>query len=197
MFKLKQYFILTFVLVLFITCARVSKKVPIISVKFLNPEIKKEVNAFEITNHLNESFKFEELEGKVHLVSFFFATCTTICPAMERELLPIVKSNKEEHIKFLSFTIDPERGDISVLNERAELLGNNKNWIFLNTSKPNLKRIASIYLSAIKNDEDDVFYHTSQVVLLDKKMRIRGLYDILNAEELSILKTDIAILLKE
>ena len=189
--------IICFCITSIISCHKNSdKKIPIISSNFQNSVIKKELESIVITNHLNEQINVYEFKNKLQLVNFFFVSCPTICPAMENELTPIVNANRNNDIMFLSFTINPEQDSISVLNVHAKNINANKNRLFLRTNKKSLKRIASMYLAQIKNKEDELFYHTSQAVLLDKSMRIRGLYDLLSKDEVGLLKEDIDILLR-
>jgi protein SCO1/2 len=179
-----------------LACSGSTKKVPIVSQILLKESTKIKLNDIEIYSHLNKPYKIQELKGEVYVVNFFFTTCTTICPAMERELLPYVNANKE--VVFLSFTIDPEKDTVSVLkahHDSIDLSGNN--WVFLRTLKTDVTKIANVFLSTVRYNGDEDFYHTSAVILIDKKMKIRGIYDILNAEELSLFEEDLSIVKSE
>lgn len=176
------------------TCSGKLKTIPVVSEALLSENIKNKLDNITIYSHLNESFKIGELKGQVYVVNFFFSSCTTICPAMERELKPLVNLNK--NVMFLSFTIDPDKDTVQILEEHyrsIEVKGDN--WLFLRTSKEDLEEIASLFLSTIKNNGDS-FYHTSIAVLVDKKMKIRGLYDILEIQELDLLEEDLNLLLE-
>ena len=179
----------------FLSCNKKEVKLPIISDLFIN---KQKLIDYQIKNQFNENYSINELKGKVHLVNFFFVSCKTICPAMESNLKEIVFKNR--NIDLLSYTIDPENDVVSVLKSHHQnMTKNSKNWIYLRSTKKDLKEIANLYLSRIKNDggNNDNFYHTSSVVLLDKSMRIRGFYDSLIEKEMKLLDRDIQILLKE
>lgn len=179
----------------FLSCNKKEVKLPIISDLLIN---KQKLIDYQIKNQFNENYSINELKGKVHLVNFFFVSCKTICPAMESNLKEIVFKNR--NIDLLSYTIDPENDVVSVLKSHHQnMTKNSKNWIYLRSTKKDLKEIANLYLSRIKNDggNNDNFYHTSSVVLLDKSMRIRGFYDSLIEKEMKLLDRDIQILLKE
>jgi len=173
-----------------------SKKIPVISSKFQNLEVKKELEGMDIRSHLNKKVNLYNFSDKLQLINFFFVSCPTICPAMENELTPLASEYKEKDVIFLSFTINPESDDIESLNIHAKKIKSGQNRLFLRTNKNNIEKLASLYLAQIKNGDDKLFYHTSQVVLLDKSMKIRGLYDILNKDEVDLLEEDIEILLK-
>jgi len=197
MILLRLKYLIIILCVSVISCSEhKQKKTPTISSKFQNSEIKDEFDNLDIFNHLNELVNPYNFQNKLQLVNFFFVSCPTICPAMENELTPIANANRDNDIIFLSFTINPEQDSISVLNAYAKNLKAGKNRQFLRTNKKNLKRIASLFLSQIKND-DELFYHTSYAVLLDRSMKIRGLYDLLSKDEVNLLEEDIAVLLKD
>ena len=180
---------------MFFSCEKKEVKLPIISNLLAANE---KLIDYPLKNQFNENFSLNNLKGKVHLVNFFFVSCRTICPAMESNLKEIVLKNPD--IELLSFTIDPEKDIISVLKSHHQNMAkNSENWTYLRSTKKDLKKIANLYLSTIKNigDNNDNFYHTSSVVLIDKSMRIRGFYDSLIDKEMKLLKRDIKLLLKE
>ncbi|QTE23405.1 SCO family protein [Polaribacter cellanae] len=191
-FKIGFKLIFIFFILMFFSCENSSKKVPIISNTF-NIH-KAEIDAFQFRNQFNEAFDFYSLKGNVHLVNFFFTTCKTICPMMEIPLNDLAENNAD--VKFISFTIDPENDTIPVLKEYYDRT-KSTNRIFLRGTQKELSKIATYYLSSISNKDNEILYHTSYVILLDKKMQIRGLYNSLDKDDLTFLKEDILILLKE
>ena len=51
----------------------------------------------------------DDYKGKVYLVEFFFTTCPTICPIMNKNLVQIQNEFKDfENFGVASFTINPE-----------------------------------------------------------------------------------------
>ncbi len=191
------FFLIIFSTLLLFACSKQNtKKIPIISKDFLKKENFDSLKKMSFYNQFNKELDFNSVNKKVSVVNFFFTSCTTICPVMENNLQDVFKQN--EAVQFISYTIDPERDSVSVLKEYHKRVAKNAtNRTFINGSKKDLKKIAKLYLSSIKNDDDAYFYHTSSVVLLDKKMRIRGFYDALNKEEIILLNEDIQLLLKE
>lgn len=184
-----------FCLGVLLSCTGDKKKVPVVSTVLLKNSSQNKVDAIEIRSHLNTEFNINDLKGKTYVVNFFFASCPTICPAMETALLPYVRANND--VTFLSFTIDPENDTVPVLNAHFKSLAyKGDNWLFLRTSKLELTEIARLYLSPVREDESN-FHHTSTVVLVDKQNKIRGLYDVLEAEELNLFKEDLAIVKNE
>ena len=75
-------------------------------------------------------------------------------------------------------------------------------WYFVTGSKDSLYKMARIsYL--LDNDKNnninikDHFIHTQFFALIDKQMRVRGIYDGLKPDEINQLEKDIRSLLKE
>lgn len=188
----KKWLLLFLTIFCCFSCQKNTKKVPIISSNLIT--YKKQIDSLQFLNQFNNTFQPTSLKGKVHLVNFFFTTCTTICPRMDFQLDKIAK--KYDDIQLISFTIDPDKDNISVLKKYAER-NKNSNQLFLRGSKTTVIKIAKYYLNEIENSKDDYFYHTSYVALLDKKMMIRGLYDSLDKDDLKFMEEDILILLNE
>ena len=88
---------------------------------------------FELTNQDNKKISNKEYLGKVYVLEFFFSTCPTICPKMNKSMLEI--QNKffgNPNFGIASITINPENDTPEVLKKHAEELGvNSTNWHFL------------------------------------------------------------------
>src|SRR5436190_18623741 len=92
---------------------------------------------FSLTNQDGKNVTEDFYKGKVHVVEFFFSSCPSICPVMNKNMIGIenlFKSNQDFGIA--SITIDPENDSPKVLKEHAESLGiTNSNWNFLTGKK--------------------------------------------------------------
>ena len=60
----------------------------------INGEAKK-VPAFSFTNQNGKTITNKDYEGKVYVIEFFFTTCPTICPRMNRNLVQIQNTFKD------------------------------------------------------------------------------------------------------
>lgn len=92
-----------------------------------------EVNDFEYKNQDGEMVSSEDLEGTYWLVDFIFTNCTTACPPMTANMANIQSQIKEagleDHIRFVSFTIDPNHDSPQVLKDYVKQFdGNFSNW---------------------------------------------------------------------
>lgn len=147
----------------------------------LNGEAKK-VPSFLMTNQNNLLISNEDFIGKVYLVEFFFTTCTTICPVMNKNMKRLEKIfGHREDFGIASFTIDPDNDKPKVLKEYSELFEVfSDNWHFLTSDKKtvhNLSNKGFNIFSSINPDVADGFEHQGYFALIDKKGYIRSRLD--------------------
>jgi protein SCO1/2 len=145
------------------------------------------------------------VKGKICIVSYFFATCKGICPTMNKHLLMVYKTYKGNNtVKILTHTVDPVHDTVQALkaySRRYEVDANQ--WKFLTGDKKKLYDMARYsYLISASDDTtgqsiDDDFIHDQQFTLVDKRGRIRGLYDGLDSADVQKLIADIRQLLEE
>ena len=188
----------------------------------INGEPKK-VPAFSFTNQDGVTITNDDYLGKVYVVEFFFTTCPTICPVMNRNLVAVQNQfNEFEHFGIASFTISPEIDTPEVLKAYAEKYGvTNPNWNFLTGDETDIYKLANEGFNLYTAKDDNVeggFEHSGNFALIDKEGYIRsrkddfgnpkifynGLISELEGvdedgipQEITILKEDIAKLLKE
>lgn len=144
----------------------------------------------------------KELSNSVYVVDFFFTKCPSICKDMSSHLMRVQESFLDDNrVKILSFTVDPARDSVEVLNEYAKLYRAKKDkWYFLTGPKDSLYALAKtgFYLTALENQNSaEEFTHAPHFVLVDKQGRIRGYYNGTDKKEVDRLITEIKILLEE
>ena len=155
---------------------------------------------FRYINQYGDSISDKNLDGKIYVADFFFTTCPSICPVMQRNMLNVYNAFKNtDEVKILSYTIDPQHDSVPVLKKYADKLGINGNsWWFLQGHKDDTYGIAKSYLVSVqeKNPAGE-YIHDGYFILIDKKKRIRGTYDGTKPDEVSKLIDDIRILRTE
>lgn len=162
------------------------------------------VPSFNLLNQNGGVVNEAVFSGQVSVVSFFFSSCQTICPAMNNELLR-VQGNfpADSHVQLLSFSIDPTFDSPAVLKEYGRALGaEEKKWSFLTGEKSaihELVRCGFILPVQQYDTEGGVadYSHSDKVVLVDSQRRIRGYYSGTDREDVDRLITEIKILLEE
>lgn len=183
----------------------------------------KKIPAFSFTDQNGNTITNEDYLGKVYVVEFFFTTCPTICPVMNRNLVSVQNHFKDfENFGVASFTINPEVDTPEVLKAYADAYGiNNPNWHLMTGDEGAIYKLANegfnLY-TAKDNTVEGGFEHSGNFALIDKEGYIRSrrdnfgnpliFYNGLISEkegtddegipqEITILKEDIAKLLKE
>ena len=188
----------------------------------INGEAKK-VPAFSFTNQEGKTITNKDYEGKVYVVEFFFTTCPTICPRMNKNLVQIQNSFIGfENFGVASFTINPEYDTPEVLKKYAIKYGiTNPNWHLMTGDIDAIYDLANKGFNLYTAKDADVeggFEHSGNFALIDKNGFIRSritesgnpliyyngiiseeemMDDEGYIEEISMLKEDIKKLLNE
>tara|TARA_B100001142_G_scaffold200907_1_gene199451 strand:- start:8400 stop:9077 length:678 start_codon:yes stop_codon:yes gene_type:complete len=163
-------------------------------------------------NELGESWSPDSSSGKIVVLSFFFTTCPTICPAMNFHL-------KEAHDRlygfkdliFISCTVDPTTDTPEILYNYKRNLGveESNKWSFITGDSDQLYSLAnSYYLTALRDSKSAGGYaHSQSAVLIDWSGSLRsritdqgnilGAYDLSEAYLIDQLVDDVRVLVKE
>lgn len=160
------------------------------------------VPAFTLTNQAGQTITNQTFAGKVYVTDFFFATCPSICPKMQSELLRVYQQFEgNPNVLFLSHTIDPAHDSIPVLRDYAERLGirDASRWHFATAPHDTIFRLARAYMTAAQVDKgvQGGFAHSGTFALVDSQRRVRGLYDGMEKTEVDRLIKELPELLKE
>ncbi len=156
--------------------------------------------SFSFVNQDGNRVTEESVRNKVTVVEYFFTSCPSICPVMNRNLKDLYDMYKDNpDFMILSHTVDPERDSVSRLNAYARRYdAKTPGWQFLTGDKQALYKCASRdYLLSAGDSGTVDFIHTQYVTLLDRNRRIRGFYDLTSKEKTADLASDIRRLLKE
>lgn len=160
-----------------------------------------ELASFQFINQDGETITEKNRAGKVAVVEFFFSTCPSICPIMNKNLGPVYETfkNRKDFI-ILSHTVNPAYDTVDVLKKYSELIGaKTPVWNLLTGDKKEIYDAARYdYLMNVADpvtDIEDDFIHTEKVALIDQNGKIRGYYDATHEEEMTQLIKDIKTLL--
>ena len=170
------------------------------------------VPKFELTDQNEIKISNKTYLGKVYMVEFFFTTCPSICPIMNRNMIDI--QNKffgNPNFGIASISIDPEHDTSKVLKEHAKILGvKSSNWHLLTGDKDNIFNIANKGFNLYAGENKNVnggFEHSGLFALIDKKGNIRCrkdkfgnpilYYDGLDKKGVKAITEDIKKLLNE
>jgi len=167
---------------------------------------------FSFTNQNGKTITNTDYEGKVYVVEFFFTTCPSICPIMNRNMVRIQNEfYGNPDLGIASFSINPEHDTPQILKAYAESYKiTNPNWHLLTGDKTEIYTLANegFHIYAGESlDSDEVFEHSGLFALIDKEGNIRSRYDEngnpviyydgLEAEGIRMITEDIKLLLKD
>ena len=145
------------------------------------------VSNFILTEKSGKPFSLGDLKGKRWVASFMFTSCSGLCPMVNQEINRLQKLLPPD-IRFVSFTVDPERDTPRILSSYAKgFEADDNRWFFLTGAKETLNRVTtSFHMSAIDNPS----LHSLKLVLVDQNAQIRGYYDSSDQEAMKKLLAD-------
>jgi protein SCO1 len=158
-----------------------------------------EVAAFKFTNQNNGVVNDDSVAGKVYVANFFFTTCTNICPTMRTNLTRVQeKFLGNNQVRIISHSIVPEYDDPGVLARYANINNVDSDiWDLVTGSKSEITDLAAgSYFVDLSEITSDGFAHTENLVLIDKKGHVRGVYNGTLAFEVDNLIADMELLIQ-
>ena len=191
---------------------RMNKVVPgKLSYLVINDE-KRKMPDFAFINQDSLIITNNDYTNKVYVVEFFFTTCPTICPIMNRNMLKLEKEfGLRDDFGIASFSIDPEKDRPMVLKEYAESYGvSTLNWHFLTSNnREEVYELSNKGLNIFTELNPEVaggFEHQGYFALVDQKGFLRSRRDEhgnpivyylgTESEQIEWLKEDITKLLE-
>lgn len=154
------------------------------------------VSNFSFSNQEGAVLNQDFVKNKIWVANYFFTHCPSICPRMSTNMVDLQKQfAKDEDIRFVSFTCDPERDSVSLLKEYANRYHvNPAQWQLATGNKTELYRFARKQLQIVATDGDGGagdFIHSQNFVLIDKNGFVRGYYDGTDETHIAQLIKDI------
>ncbi len=160
------------------------------------------VGEFEFTNQHGEKITQNTVKNKIYVADFFFATCQSICPEMSKNLVDVQKAyENDDSLLILCHTVNPMHDSVEVLKDYAEVYGAKQGkWHFLTGDKKKIYSLAmnGYLVNALEDDgSPEGFLHSELLLLVDKKGRVRGMYDGTDKAAVTRLIADIKLLKRE
>jgi protein SCO1/2 len=158
---------------------------------------------FRLTTQDGGTLRRADLDGKVCLVSFVFTTCNGTCPATTHRMGQVQEALKQRglakdgHVRLLSITLDPARDTPEVLRKYMDLYdAEPANWTFLTGDKERVEKVVAAWGMWARPAANGQLDHPSRVFLVDKKGRVREIYNLSFFKAAWVLD-DVELLLKE
>jgi protein SCO1 len=145
------------------------------------------VAPFTLTNQENHLVTQADLFGEVWIADIIFTRCAGPCLRMSQQMKKLHSElGAQTKVKLVSLTTDPEFDTPEVLKKYGARFDADPNrWTFLTGTKGQIADLAigSLKLTAIekrpeeKENPDDLFIHSTIFVVVDKKLRLRGVFE--------------------
>ena len=161
-----------------------------------------QVPDFKLISQSGQTVSQQDLNNKIYVANFFFASCKDVCKKMSANLYEVQEAFAEEPtVKIVSYTVDPERDSVAVLNKYAETYRANPNtWYFLTGPKEQIYHLAreGYKLPAMQAPSlIPDFIHSEKLLLIDEAKHVRGIYNGTDPDDVERLITEIKVLLQE
>ena len=142
---------------------------------------------FTLTNQDGRVTSLADLTNHVWVADIIFTRCAGPCPRMTGQmagLQPLL--GKDANVRLVTLTTDPDYDSPAILKRYGEHSGADFNrWTFLTGTKAQIAGLASdsLKLSAVpvpakdRQNDADLFIHTTIFVMVDKHSQLRGIFE--------------------
>lgn len=129
-----------------------------------------DVPQFEMTDQTGTKFDSATLSGKPYLVSFFFASCPSICRDLNNQVDRLNEQLRKEEVTFVSLTVDPKNDTPEVLARyAADYDATPDRWVFLTDQEYKIQQLGEQVFEVVVDPAN----HTDNILLVDKWGRYR------------------------
>lgn len=157
--------------------------------------------SFHVIDQDGHEVNEKTFQAKPALVNFFFAKCPGICPVMMQSVRRFQNNlgSKANEVSIYSFSVTPKEDTPEVLRAYAKTQKIDlKNWKLLTGDRDQIfalgKGVFKADGSVGSERKPSSFIHTSNIYLVDTKLRLRGIYDTSNAGAMKLLAKDLELL---
>jgi len=155
------------------------------------------VPSFSLLDQNAQAFSSRQLEGRAWLASFIYTSCPGPCPLIVQRIAEVDRQlSHDPRFTIVSFSVDPETDTPEVLSRYADSRTiEAPHWRLLTGDAEKLYTlIRRGFLLGVERSEDaehseasaGAVMHSTRLVLIDAKMRVRGYYD--SEEPAALLK---------
>ena len=166
-----------------------------------------QVPDFTLTNQSAWPVTLADLRGQIWLADIIFTRCAGPCPEMTRKMSLLQAAlPANAPVKLISLTTDPGHDTPPVLQAYAQRFGAQAGrWHFLTGTKPQIARVAidGLKLTALDQEparqtsDTDLFIHSTTLVLVDGRGRVRASFETDQADSHEHLLAAVQKLLRE
>jgi len=139
------------------------------------------IGDWTLTERSGKPFGSADVKGRVWVANFIFTNCAGPCPVMTQSMEQVIELlPNEPEIRFVTFSVDPQRDTPEVLREFAGRHRQDPRWFFVtgiqvyNLVYDRFKMVARPAENPTPGQE---ILHSTSFVLIDSTGRMHGLYD--------------------
>jgi protein SCO1/2 len=142
---------------------------------------------FTLTNQNGEAVSLKDLRGQVWVADLIFTRCAGPCPRLTSQMSQLQQALLvDPGVKLITLTTDPEYDSPAVLKRYAERFGANAGrWMFLTGTREQIARLAVDGLKLValekkpaeRQSPEDLFIHSTLLVVVDAQGRLRVTFD--------------------
>lgn len=167
------------------------------------------LNDFKLTNHLGRAVSLADFRGKIWVADLIFTRCPGPCAALSRQMSQLQTNLADlPEVQLVSLTADPDYDSPVVLHRYAKTFGaQNDRWWFLTGKKQELLPLITgtngLMLVALEKNpesresENDLFLHSTRIMMVDGQGRLRAFFESEDPELFSKIRQTAISLRKE
>ena len=149
---------------------------------------------YTLTNQDEQKFDSADLRGKVWVGNFFFANCPATCFRLMSEISKLERDFADEDVHFVSMTVDPKNDTPAALKKyAARFNADHDRWTFLTGPIDKTQHIGTTIFKLPTAD----MTHSEKAVIMDRQGRFAGAFNLLNPDELTMMKAALRKVLAE
>lgn len=142
---------------------------------------------FSGTDQHGNEFRCESLKGQPWIASFFFTSCQSVCPSLNKVLAGLQKEYGAK-LKFVSISTDPVNDSTTILNEYAERFGARYGtWWMIRMPIDSVRRVAVKGFALM--DPREPAMHSTRIAAVDENMNVVGYFDSEDSTDVKQLRT--------
>ncbi len=154
-----------------------------VSEKEADQQVAHSIAPFSFTNQYGNQVTEKDVNEKIHVANFIFTKCGSICPVMTRHMKMVDSAfNNDPGVVLLSYSVTPWIDSVERLKKyTVNNAITSPNWHFLTGARGDIYTLARRSYFAEEDlgftRDSTAFLHTEHILLVDKKRRIRGIYN--------------------
>lgn len=166
------------------------------------PAVLFELPDFALRNRDGATVTLASLRGEPFVAGFIFTRCGGVCPRITEQMIRLQTLVQHPSLlRRVSFTVDPEYDTPEVLAAYARDHGiRDDRWLFLTGDAAGIRSLVHDgFKLAVENSgtAEEPIVHSTRLVLVDRRGRVRGYYEAFEEEAIGKLLSDLRAVMRE